>query len=66
MWNVRYRLLEGGAESGFRHVVAEKYTPRLFHFHGTGKNVVAKQVYGKIYVPCVELLAPRLGHDVVY
>ena len=38
------RLMEGGAESGFRQVAPEKYTPRLFHFHGTGKNVVVKEV----------------------
>jgi len=37
-------LLAGGAESGFRHVAPEKYTPRLYHFHGTGKNIVVKQV----------------------
>ena len=51
LWNVKKsklpsldRLLEGGAESGFRHVEAKTYTPRLMHFSGTGKNVVAKQV----------------------
>lgn len=38
------QLLAGGAESGFRHVKPEEYTPRLFHFHGAGKNVVATQV----------------------
>ena len=38
------RLLEGGADTGFHHVVPEKYTPRLFHFHGTGKNIVVTQV----------------------
>lgn len=37
-------LLEGGADSGFHHVEPEKYTPRLFHFHGQGKNIVAEQV----------------------
>ena len=39
------RLLEGGAESGYRHVTPAKYIPRLFHFHGTGTNVVVKQVF---------------------
>jgi gelsolin len=38
------QLLEGGADSGFRHVTPEKYQPRLFHFQGTGKNVVVTQV----------------------
>ena len=38
------RLMEGGADSGFRHVEPEKYQSRLFHFCGTGKNVVMSQV----------------------
>jgi gelsolin len=38
------QLLEGGAESGFRHVTPETYTPRLFHCHGIGKNIVVTQV----------------------
>jgi gelsolin len=37
-------LLEGGADTGFRHVEAAKYTPRLLHFSGAGKNVVVTQV----------------------
>ena len=36
--------MEGGADSGFRHVQAEEYKSRLFHFCGTGKNVVMSQV----------------------
>ena len=31
--------LEGGAESGFRHVTPEQYKPRLFHFHGDRAKV---------------------------
>jgi len=38
------QLLEGGAESGFRHVTPETYIPRLFHFHGTGKTITIDQV----------------------
>jgi len=38
------RLMEGGADSGFRHVEPEKYQSRLFHFCGEGKNVVMSQV----------------------
>lgn len=37
-------ILEGGAESGFRHVKPEEYTPRLLHFHGEKKNISVKQV----------------------
>ncbi|XP_062612818.1 gelsolin-like protein 1 isoform X3 [Saccostrea cucullata] len=37
-------ILEGGAETGFNKVTPEKYTPRLFHFCGTRKNVEVKQV----------------------
>jgi gelsolin len=38
------QLMEGGAESGFRNVKPETYTPRLLHFHGVGKNIVVNQV----------------------
>ena len=38
------RLMSGGADSGFNKVKPEEYTPRLFHFSGTGKNVVVTQV----------------------
>jgi len=37
-------LMEGGAESGFRHVKPEEYTHRLLHFCGDKKNVVVKEV----------------------
>jgi gelsolin len=40
-----FTIMEGGADSGFRHVEPEKYVPRLLHFHGTGKkNIVVNQV----------------------
>lgn len=38
------RILEGGVDSGFRHVEAEKYTARLLQIKGTRKNVRASQV----------------------
>jgi gelsolin len=44
-------ILEGGADSGFNHVEPEKYTPRFFHFSGTGKNIVVNQI-----PPCRSLL----------
>ena len=31
------RLLEGGADTGFRHVEPKEYKPRLLHFHGKGQ-----------------------------
>ncbi|XP_022092737.1 gelsolin-like protein 2 [Acanthaster planci] len=37
-------LMEGGAESGFRHVKPTEYEPRLFHFHGTKKSVQMREV----------------------
>jgi gelsolin len=37
-------LLEGGADTGFHHVEAVKYTPRLMHFSGQGKKIVVMQV----------------------
>ncbi len=42
-----FSLLEGGADSGFRHVAPEEYEPRLFHFSGTRKSIVVKQVRGQ-------------------
>lgn len=37
-------FMEGGADSGFRHVEPEKYQSRLFHFCGEGKNVAMSQI----------------------
>jgi gelsolin len=31
------RIMEGGVDSGFKHVEPEKYTPRLLHLKGTKK-----------------------------
>ncbi|KAH3820896.1 gelsolin-like protein 1 [Dreissena polymorpha] len=36
--------MKGGADSGFRHVKPEEYTPRLLHFHGNRKEVVVKEI----------------------
>ena len=38
------RYLHGGADSGFRSVKPEEYTPRLFHFHGDKNGVTVKEV----------------------
>lgn len=37
-------VMEGGAESGFRHVVPEEYKPRLLRFCGTSRNVEVYEV----------------------
>jgi gelsolin len=37
-------LMEGGADTGFRHVKPTEYEPRLLHFSGTKKNVEIKEV----------------------
>jgi gelsolin len=37
------RIMEGGVDSGFKHVEPEKYTPRLLHLKGT-KKVRSSQV----------------------
>lgn len=37
-------IMEGGADSGFRHVKPEEYTPRLLHFSGQRKSIVVKEV----------------------
>eukprot|EP01111_Echinosteliopsis_oligospora_P001710 TRINITY_DN124_c0_g1_i1.p1 TRINITY_DN124_c0_g1~~TRINITY_DN124_c0_g1_i1.p1 ORF type:complete len:375 (+),score=121.39 TRINITY_DN124_c0_g1_i1:25-1125(+) len=38
------RILEGGKESGFRHVEAEKYKAKLLHIKGTKNNIRVKEV----------------------
>lgn len=37
-------IMEGGAESGFRHVKPTEYKPRLLHFSGARRNIVVKEV----------------------
>jgi len=37
-------LMEGGADSGFKHVTPETYTPRLIRIYGVRKRVVAQEV----------------------
>lgn len=37
-------IMEGGAETGFRHVAPEEYKPRLMHFSGQGRKVTVKEV----------------------
>jgi len=38
------RILEGGVESGFKHVKPEEYKPRLLHVKGSGQNIRVAQV----------------------
>jgi len=38
------RILEGGVESGFRHVKPEEYKPRLMHVKGFGNHIKVSQV----------------------
>ena len=40
-----FRILRGGAESGFRRVQPTKYTPRLLHFHGEKTRIEVKEVF---------------------
>jgi gelsolin len=37
-------IMEGGADSGFRHVKPEEYPPRLLHVSGKRRNVQVKEV----------------------
>lgn len=37
-------ILEGGAESGFRHVEQKTYRPRLLHFSGVKRKITVKEV----------------------
>jgi hypothetical protein len=39
-----FRILSGGADSGFNKVTPEKYEARLFHFCGNKKRVEVRQV----------------------
>ena len=36
--------MEGGADTGFRHVGPKNYTPRLLQFKGAKKNVTLREV----------------------
>lgn len=38
------RVMEGGADTGFRHVEPEKYPPRLLHFKQEGRKVKVTEV----------------------
>jgi gelsolin len=38
------RIMDGGVESGFRHVKPEEYKPRLLHVKGIGNNIRVIQV----------------------
>lgn len=37
-------IMNGGAETGFRHVTPEEYQPRLLHFRKEGRTVTLKEV----------------------
>lgn len=37
-------IMDGGIESGFKHIEPEKYKPRLFHVRGEGSCVCSKEV----------------------
>ena len=39
-----FRIMEGGADTGFRHVEPEKYEPRLMRYKREGRRVVATEV----------------------
>ncbi|OAF71901.1 Actin regulatory protein CAP-G [Intoshia linei] len=37
-------IMRGGTDSGFRHVGAKEYIPRLLHFSGLHKNILVKEI----------------------
>jgi gelsolin len=37
-------IMEGGADSGFRHVAPHQYRPRLMHVHGEKKHIVISEI----------------------
>lgn len=40
----KMNIMRGGADTGFRHVVPEEYTPRLLQFNGKGRHITVKEV----------------------
>nr|CAF21863.1 gelsolin [Suberites ficus] len=40
----KLELLNGGADTGFKHVKPQEYVPRLLHFHGERKKITIKEV----------------------
>eukprot|EP00731_Ephydatia_muelleri_P013622 Em0007g932a len=55
-------ILEGGAETGFRHVKPQEYKPRLLHFHGdkSGVKVVEKPL-NKHYLDSSDVFILDMG-----
>lgn len=45
---VIFRTMQGGAETGFKHVLPEEYRPRLLHFSGK-RRIEVKEVNLLIY-----------------
>ena len=43
--------MEGGCDTGFRHVGPKKYTPRLLQFKGAKKNVILREVVKIVKIP---------------
>ena len=37
--------MEGGADTGFRHVKPKEYKPRLLQFKGSRKSVALREVW---------------------
>lgn len=54
---VHYRLMEGGAETGFRHVEPVEYKPRLLQFNGKGRHITVKEVRNPKRPPTLSILA---------
>lgn len=52
--------MQGGAETGFRHVTAKEYKTRLFHFHGSRKEVKVVEV--KFLVPDTNVMSYLVNH----
>eukprot|EP01083_Nonionella_stella_P073708 199552_1 len=44
LWKKKFRVLEGGVDSGFNHVKPEEYKPRLLRVKGKAKNMTVREV----------------------
>eukprot|EP01083_Nonionella_stella_P073707 199551_1 len=44
LWDKKFRVLEGGVDSGFNHVKPEEYKPRLLRVKGKAKNMTVREV----------------------
>ena len=57
---IHFRTMEGGAETGFRHVEPEKYKTRLLQVKSTGKNLQIREVLSLYYCKISQVMSAHV------